>query len=156
MRTLIATLIVFLSFTFTSFAQIHYVSNLTNSNADFDNLQHAINHAEEGDSIYVFPSDKSYGEISITKQVVLIAKTLFSHHNDEKAKIDKVILENILHDNSDASHTVIHGFEINYLMTISDPGNHVQNVTFSSNHLNFKPNTHSTKTWKMSGNKLKN
>ncbi|KXX71316.1 hypothetical protein AVL50_06830 [Flammeovirga sp. SJP92] len=134
-------------------AQAIYVCNQSN-NADFNSLQDAINQASHGDSIYVNLSHESYGEISITKKVVLIAKRIFTHEsNNASAKIDKIILEKIIDDNSDASHSVIHGFEINHLMTIADPGNFVKNVTLTSNQLNYRPNTHSTETWKIANNK---
>lgn len=137
-------------------AQIIHVNNQSTINSHYVSLQDAINEASEGDSILVHPSNVSYGEISITKRVVLIAKSLLKSTHKETAKIDKIILENISDDNSDASHSVIQGFEINYLMTISDPGNYVQNVTLMSNKLNFKPKTHSTKTWKIANNRMRN
>ncbi len=153
MKNLITTLILFFGICTSINAQAIYVCNQS-KNADFSSLQDAINQASDGDSIYVNMSHESYGEISITKKVILIAKKVFLHETDHStAKIDKIILEKIEDGNTDASYSVIHGFEINHLMTIADPGNYVQNVTLTSNQLNYKPRTHSTATWKISDNK---
>ncbi|NME72702.1 hypothetical protein [Flammeovirga aprica] len=153
MKNLITTLMLFFGICASINAQAIYVCNQSNS-ADYNSLQDAINQASDGDSIYVNMSHESYGEISITKKVILIAKKIFTHDsNHASAKIDKIILEKITDDNSDASHSVIQGFEINYLMTIADPGNYVQNVTLTSNQLNYRPKTHSTETWKISNNR---
>jgi hypothetical protein len=66
MKNRIFTLLLLTVFT-GAFATVRTVSNSLNSPGQYNNLQTAINSASSGDTIYVHPSNISYGAISINK-----------------------------------------------------------------------------------------
>ncbi|MEI6090018.1 MAG: right-handed parallel beta-helix repeat-containing protein [bacterium] len=67
----------------TQFGSICYAKTITLSNstgdiAMYNNLQTAINSADAGDLIYIFPSPTNYGSITINKKLTLIGAGYYS------------------------------------------------------------------------------
>ncbi|AZQ64861.1 hypothetical protein EI427_21795 [Flammeovirga pectinis] len=147
MKTLF-TILFLISVQFSSFSQHVIVDNKGGENTDYLNLQTAINNANHGDSIIVRPSDVSYGEVAISKHIVLLSEDIvLKNEKLNTTRIEKLILENISYDKSDASNSTICGFEIHKLEAISDPDNAVRNITFAKNKLKRKPQIKDIKTW---------
>lgn len=81
------------------------VDNSPGANADYADLQPAINFASANDIIYVHASETSYGEVTINKPLYIIG---FGHSNpDKNTYLDGIILTN----GSDGSY--ISGLNIN-------------------------------------------
>src|SRR5690606_13498335 len=74
------------------------VDNSPGANADYADLQPAINFANPNDIIYVHASETSYGQVTITKPLSIIG---FGHSNpDKNTYLDGIILN----DGSDGSY----------------------------------------------------
>ncbi|MFZ4772098.1 MAG: hypothetical protein ACOYLO_18085 [Ferruginibacter sp.] len=69
--------------TSTSFAKIWRVNNRTNIAADFTTAQAAHDGATAGDTIYFEPSPDNYGDIVLSKQLVIIGTGYFLDANPE-------------------------------------------------------------------------
>lgn len=73
------------------------VDNSVDANAQYDNLQDAIDAANSGDTIYVQPSETDYGNVTIDKSLTLIG---YGHSNTLKnTLIEGIVLE----DNASSS-----------------------------------------------------
>ncbi|HEC45002.1 MAG TPA: hypothetical protein ENI20_19520 [Bacteroides sp.] len=72
-KVVIAAIMVSVSaFSFDIQAVIHTVSNDSNFPADYSTLQNAIDGASSSDTIYVYGTSSSYGDISVDKTLVFI------------------------------------------------------------------------------------
>ena len=72
---LFAIALMLLAVNFTFAQNVITVDNNSTHAADYDNLQTAINAANNGDIIYVQHSNTSYGTITVTKQVKIIGRS---------------------------------------------------------------------------------
>ncbi|MCB0745619.1 MAG: hypothetical protein KDC67_17070, partial [Ignavibacteriae bacterium] len=114
---------------FTGFAQNTItVDNSPGANADYSDLQPAINFANPNDIIYVHASETSYGQVTITKPLSIIG---FGHSNpDKNTYLDGIILTN----GSDGSY--ISGLKINgALYTNEDNTTIINDLVIENNYL---------------------
>jgi hypothetical protein len=103
------------------------VDNSVGANAQYNDLQNAIDAASSGDVIYVHASELSYGNINIDKPLTLIG---FSHSDTDK----KTILGYVyLLDN--ASNTTISGFYISNSLNASNSNVELTNIIIENNYL---------------------
>ena len=100
------------------------VDNIQGANAQFNDLQSAINSASNGDIIYVHASETSYGDIFINKGLALIG---FSHSAADK----KTILEFVTLG-ANASNTKISGVNIRRNLIVDNP-TVITNLVFENN-----------------------
>jgi hypothetical protein len=80
------------------YAKIITVSNHTGDIAMYSSLPTAISSATAGDSIYVFPSPTSYGNITINKKLTLMGAGYYSS-STYTTNIDYISLENCSQSN---------------------------------------------------------
>lgn len=100
------------------------VDNSEGSGAQFDNLQSAISQAQNGDIIYVHPSEINYGTIEINKPLRLIG---FSHSSSEKeTMIDDIFLRN------NASNTTIQGIHVTDFISTDGNSTIIENITIEN------------------------
>ena len=81
------------------------VDNSVESNAQYKDLQQALDEASANDTIYVHPSVTNYGEIYLTKPVTLLG---YAHSDPAiRTMVEKVFLQD------GASKVIVNGFNIN-------------------------------------------
>lgn len=96
------------------------VDNSPGSAAQFDDLQSAISQAQNGDIIYVHPSEINYGAIDVNKPLVLIG---FSHSSSSKeTMIDDIFLRN------NASNTTIQGIHVTDFISTDGNTTTIENI----------------------------
>lgn len=106
----------------TAQATILRVSNRTNSGAPYSEISQAINAAEEGDTIMVDGSNTSYGNITITKRVVLIGPGYLLNENGVIAEgSPSAMLGTVSSNYNGAAGSIIMGFDIKDKVTLSQP-----------------------------------
>lgn len=89
-------------------AKIWRVNNSTGVTADFTTLQAAHNGAAPGDTIHLEPSLNSYGNLSMTKRLVILGTGAFSTANpDLQADPKHPLVGNITINNTGANGSVI-------------------------------------------------
>lgn len=100
--------IITLLFTQTAIAKIWRVNNGTGVQADFTTVQAAHDGASEGDTIHLEPSLNSYGNLNMTKRLVIISTGAFSTSNPGiQADAKHGYLENVNIQNSGANGSVL-------------------------------------------------
>ncbi len=96
------------------------VDNSPGSAAQFSDLQSAISQAQDGDIIYIHPSEVNYGAIDVNKPLSLIG---FAHSSAEKeTMIDDIFLRN------NASNTTIRGIHVTDLISTDGNTTTLQNI----------------------------
>src|SRR4051812_48353519 len=77
--TTLATVLLFLLCTNSTYAKIWRVNNITGINANYTDVNTAINAGttQAGDTIHIEPSTTSYGNVSVSKRVVIIGNGYF-------------------------------------------------------------------------------
>ena len=98
----------------------HTIDNSPNSGAEFTSLQAAIDAASEDDTLYVHPSQNSYGDITITKTLHLRG---IAHGAELGADIFASIGTFTLNSNFGAPGITVEGLKIN-LINISGSENY--------------------------------
>ncbi len=100
--------IISLLFTQTVMAKIWRVNNGTGVQADFTTVQAAHDGASEGDTIHLEPSLNSYGNLNMTKRLVVISTGAFSTSNPGiQADAKHGYLDNVNIQNSGANGSVL-------------------------------------------------
>jgi len=95
-------------FTQTAMAKIWRVNNGTGVQADFTTVQAAHNGAAEGDTIHLEPALNSYGNLNMTKRLVIISTGAFSTSNPGiQADAKHGYLDNVNIQNSGANGSVL-------------------------------------------------
>lgn len=84
------------AFVFSAQAKVWTVSNNAYSPGQYTNLQHAIDSASAGDSIYVEPSAFSYGGITIGKQLYLFGGggSPYTYQYNFRTTVDNITIQN--------------------------------------------------------------
>ena len=115
------------------------VSNDPNRSAQYSTLLSAIIAANNGDTIYVFPTAFNYGDITINKRLVLIG----SGHNRNTqftiiSQLNTVIFDTLTETTganvkgvSGATGSQIHGFKITNQLTV----NNSKNILIKNNYI---------------------
>lgn len=107
------------------------VNNNAAAGADYTSLQMAIDSAEAGDVIYVYPSASSYGNITLNKGVTLFGPGYQIGQNSEDLGVTTVNGEasiGTLTIGSNCSNATISSFKINFI-----PGSGFNNVIIQRN-----------------------
>ena len=123
-------------------ARVITVNNNAGSPSVFSSLQAAIDTAATGDTIYVQGSATDYGNISITKRLVLLgAGYRPNKSNPLPSKLNIVALDSVgsgANAGASASGTVIMGFEITKLGTVNNL--YLRNLLIKRNRFIKNPN----------------
>lgn len=101
----------------------------------FASLQEAHDAATNGDTIYVYPSQKGYSGITVTKKIILIG----TGFGIAQANVQRSYIGNMTFDPG-SQNSIIEGFDGNFQLTINE--NHIKvqrnltgNIIFKSGHL---------------------
>ena len=106
----------------TAQATVLRVSNRTNSGAPYSSISDAISAAEDGDTIMVDGSNTSYGNITITKRLVLIGPGYLLNENGVIAEgSPSAMLGTVTSNYNGAAGSIIMGFDIKSGVTLSQP-----------------------------------
>ncbi len=129
MKTKKLLLITALLFVFMNYAQnVITVDNSPGSNAEYNNLQNAIDAANSDDILYIHASETNYGDITIDKTLTLIG---FSHSDTDKA----TFIENIeLGEN--ASNSKFSGLHITEDFIVDNLSTTLTELVFENNNVN--------------------
>ncbi len=120
-----------LSFAIMAQATIINVDNKPNRPSGYiSNLTLAISNASAGDTIYVYPSNTSYGNITITKKIHLFG---FGYDGTDgyNSKLGSITLDTTTSPSSNPSGTSIQGFRLNSLYCAKSK---IKNITIASNN----------------------
>ncbi len=102
-----------------SFAKVWRLNNNAGIDADFVNFTSAQTAATNGDTIYVEGSPASYGNITISKQLVIIGTGYFLTENPQtQANLNSAKLGTVTFNNG-SSETLLTGFELTGTITIN-------------------------------------
>jgi len=103
-------------FAFNAAATVWRVNNNPGVDADFNNLQTAINDAavQPFDTLYVEGSNTSYGDIDIDKPLVLIGTGYFLNENDTTQANKNPSKISTVDFNSGSAGSVLKGFSFIY------------------------------------------
>lgn len=102
-------------------ATILRVNNTTGSGAPYSDLNAAIEAAQEGDTIMVDGSSTNYGDVTISKTLVLIGPGYWRVENGVIAEGASAAVTNNLTVVKDAKGTVVRGMNIEGLATLKAP-----------------------------------
>lgn len=123
-------------------ARVITVNNNIGSPSAFSNLQTAIDSAANGDTIYVQGSNTDYGNVTITKRLILIgAGYRPNKSNPLPSKLNIVALDSVAtgtNAGASASGTVLMGFEITKLGTVNNL--YLRNLLIKRNRFIKNPN----------------
>ena len=120
-----------------SYATILNVDNNPNRPSGyFESLPLAINTASTGDTIYVYPSNTSYGTITITKELHLFGSG-YQGTTGSESQIHYLNLDTTTSPSSNPSGTSIQGFKI-YGLNCNKPS--ITNIILSGNYFSYAIN----------------
>lgn len=135
-------------FTIQSFATVIHVDNKsTRPSGYYENLQLAINNASIGDSLYLYPSNQSYGTVYVTKKLHLFGKG-FDGTTGNVSRIEYLYLDTSTSPATNSSGSSIQGLTINMLLT-NKPN--INNIVVSGNYFYSSYNTLSIQNNNCSG-----
>jgi len=130
----ILTLLIFVSLGLYTHATIHNVDNNPNRPSGyFDNLQLALNSASPGDTIYLYPSNTSYGNITIKQRVHIFGKG-YDGTNGYASKIQHLTLDTNTSPSTNPSGSSFQGLTINQLNC--DKPN-ITNIVVVGNYISY-------------------
>lgn len=115
-----------------AFGKIITVDNNVSSGADFSTITDAINSASNGDTLYVHASNQAYGNVSISKKLILIGPGHYPQATGGlSAKLGKITFTD------GSSGSMITGFAITGVIEKGDDywGNHVASDIIIENNL---------------------
>lgn len=128
MKTSILTLLFFLPFF--SHATVWRVDGATNLDADFSDLQVAVDNASAGDTIYVAPNGgASYGGIIVSTSLTIIGSGYFLTLNDSTQNFGSASSIDHIRFEEGSSGSILKGFQLEGFIT-------TYTGTFSSDNLN--------------------
>jgi hypothetical protein len=114
MKKLILTMLLALCFSFAQ-ATIHNVDNSPNRPAGYiGNLQLAVNSASAGDTIYIYPSNQSYGSITIKQRLHLFGKA-YDGTIGNVSRLDNLSLDTAVSPSTNPSGSSIQGLTVSYV-----------------------------------------
>ncbi|BFP40263.1 hypothetical protein FGF1_11080 [Flavobacteriaceae bacterium GF1] len=123
-KTTLFTLAFLVNLAFIYAQNIITVDNSPGSAAQFNDLQSAISQAQDGDIIYVHPSEVNYGVIDVNKPLTLIG---FSHSSsDKETAIDDIFLRN------NASNTTIQGIHVTDVISTDGNSTTIENIVIEN------------------------
>ncbi len=133
MKKLNLFFVAILFFAISANAQIITVDNNPNSGAMYDNLQTAIDAANEGDTLFVSGSNTSYGDITINKSLILIGSGYNTDNQyDFSTQINDLYFVNDA-DPTNPSNSLVIGFIMVGIFPSNNPN--IDNITFKRNKI---------------------
>ena len=93
-------------------ATVYRVNNRVNADADFTTLQDAHDGATAGDTLYIEGSPTSYGNLTSTKQLVIIGAGDFLTDNDSTQAYKEVSIVGIITLNAGSENSIIEGLRV--------------------------------------------
>lgn len=116
-------------------ATIHNVDNSPNRPSGyFSDLQIAVNTAQSGDTLYVYPTNTSYGTITISKKLHLFGKG-YNGTTGGVSLVEYFNLDTATSPSSNSSGTSIQGFTITRRIQVIKPN--ISNITVFGNHFTY-------------------
>jgi len=116
-------------------ATIINVDNSANRPSGYQkNLQAAVSNATAGDTIYVYPSNTSYGTINIKKKLHLFGFG-YDGSTGSVTKVDYLYLDTATTPSSNPSGTTIQGFTFAYNLNCSKPN--ITDIVVAGNYFNY-------------------
>lgn len=151
MKKINLLLLLILGGLFTMKATLITVDNMPGSAADYSNLATAITAASNGDTILVYGSAYSYGNITVDKRLTIIGSAGF----DPEVSNEANPLLNVISLNNGSDSTIISGFHIGYITTnnghtVNRIG--IYNNYFSSTTTGIRWYNSSSTDWVIEGN----
>ncbi len=149
-------LAVILTFVIMAQATIINVDNKANRPSGYlTNLQLAVTNASAGDTLYVYPSNISYGNINIKKQLYLFGSG-YDGKIGTASKVDYFYLDTAATPSSNSSGTVIQGFTIE--RSVNCYKNNIKDIKITGNYFSYYGNNINLYTdcsgWVISNNYL--
>ncbi len=135
-------------------ATIINVDNKANRpNGYSSNLQVAINNASTGDTIYLYPSNTSYGNITIMKKLHIFG---FGYDGTEGhvSKIDHLYLDTSTTPSTSSSLSTIQGLTI--IGGISCSKDNINNITIIGNQIDYISFNSNCSSWVIKNNYIEN
>ena len=135
MKKLILTFIILIGMIFIVNAKSWRVNNTPGVDADFTSLNAAQQGAAEGDTIYIEGSASSYGNLSLTKKLVLIGPGFFLTENDtaQASKLTAILGDTWIRGSADGSVVsgiTFTGYILNQANNVIITRNHVLNTNY--------------------------
>ncbi|MBN2745471.1 MAG: hypothetical protein JXR34_02010 [Bacteroidales bacterium] len=128
------TLLVLVSMGLLAQATIHNVDNNPNRPSGyFDNLQLALNSASPGDTIYLYPSNTSYGNVTIKQKVHIFGKG-YDGTTGNGSKIQSLTLDTNTSPSTNPSGSSFQGLTINQINC--DKPN-ITNIVVVGNYISY-------------------
>lgn len=114
MKKLILTMLLAICFSF-AHATIHNVDNSPNRPAGYiGNLQLAVNSASAGDTIYIYPSNQTYGNITIKQRLHLFGKA-YDGTIGNVCRLDNLSLDTAVSPSTNPSGSSFQGLTVSYV-----------------------------------------
>lgn len=125
---------IFLSVAIFSHATIHHVDINANRPAGyFGNLPAAINAASAGDTLFIYPSNISYGNITLTKRLHLFGFG-FDGTTHGVSYITTITFDTTTSPNSSSSGSSVYGLTIDYL---NSSKSNINNIVLAGNFFRY-------------------
>lgn len=116
-------------------ATIHNVDNNANSPSGYSkNLQATIENASAGDTIYVYPSNIDYGNITIKKKLYLFGSG-YDGTTGAVTKISYLYLDTATTPSSNPSGSSIQGFTFEYYLNCNK--SNISNIVVAGNYFSY-------------------
>jgi len=118
-----------------SYATIINVDNNPNRPSGYySNLQLAVNTASAGDTIYVYPSNTSYGDVTIKKKLHLFGSG-YDGTSGSVTKVNSLYLDTATSPSSNSSGSTIQGFT--FLSNVYCNKPNISNIVISGNYFYY-------------------
>ena len=117
MKNLVLSLTMIVAMIATTHATVWRVNNITGTDADFTSAQSAHNnqYVMAGDTLYIEPSTDDYGDLTLTKKLVIIGNGYFVAQNPETQTNPNYSKLSIVSFNSGSQGSIIQGCLISYV-----------------------------------------
>ena len=131
MKKLLLLFVILITYNFSNATIINVDNNPNRPSGYYSSLPLAINAAVAGDTLYVYPSNITYGTITLTKKLHLFGAG-YTGISGAESQISKLYLDTTTSPASNPSGTTIQGFKINRLYC-SKPN--IVNIVIAGNHI---------------------
>jgi len=123
-----------IAFSFAYSTVINVDNDPNRPNGYYSNLQLAINNASIGDTIYLYPSNTSYGDITIKKRIHIFGGGYNGNTSGYLSKIDELILDTATSPSSNPSGSSFQGLTIENIYCSKT---NISNIIVSGNFLHY-------------------
>jgi len=133
MKNIYFTLVLVLTSIISSAAIIHVDMNKERPAGYYGDLQLAINNANSGDTIFIYPANNDYGHITIKKQLHLFGFGYDGNINGV-SRIDRLYLDTNATENTNSSGSSIQGLTIDYFYIQK---HNINNISLIGNYIRY-------------------